>query len=51
MSRNTIKTQAISAYRKLGVSSRSAAIERAAELGLVGVDATLEHPAATVRAR
>ena len=35
VSRNTVKTQAISAYRKLGVSSRSAAIERAAELGLV----------------
>jgi LuxR family transcriptional regulator, maltose regulon positive regulatory protein len=35
VSRNTIKTQAISAYRKLGVSSRSAAIERASELGLV----------------
>jgi LuxR family maltose regulon positive regulatory protein len=35
VSRNTIKTQAISAYRKLGVSSRSAAIERAAELGLI----------------
>ena len=39
VSRNTIKTQAISAYRKLGVSSRSAAIERACELGLVD-DAT-----------
>jgi LuxR family maltose regulon positive regulatory protein len=35
VSRNTIKTQAISAYRKLGVSSRSAAIERAVALGLV----------------
>jgi LuxR family maltose regulon positive regulatory protein len=35
VSRNTIKTQAISAYRKLGVSSRSAAIQRACELGLV----------------
>ncbi|HSC90223.1 MAG TPA: LuxR C-terminal-related transcriptional regulator [Gaiellaceae bacterium] len=35
VSRNTIKTQAISVYRKLGVSSRSAAIARAAELGLV----------------
>ena len=35
VSRNTIKTQAISAYRKLGVSSRSAAIQRASELGLV----------------
>ena len=35
VSRNTIKTQAISVYRKLGVSSRSDAIARAAELGLV----------------
>jgi LuxR family maltose regulon positive regulatory protein len=35
VSRNTIKTQAISVYRKLGVSSRSAAITRAGELGLV----------------
>jgi LuxR family maltose regulon positive regulatory protein len=35
VSRNTIKTQAISVYRKLGVSSRSEAISRAADLGLV----------------
>jgi LuxR family transcriptional regulator, maltose regulon positive regulatory protein len=35
VSRNTVKTQAISVYRKLGVSSRSEAIERAGELGLV----------------
>jgi LuxR family maltose regulon positive regulatory protein len=35
VSRNTIKTQAISVYRKLGVSSRSDAIARASELGLV----------------
>ena len=35
VSRNTIKTQAISVYRKLGVSSRSDAISRAGELGLV----------------
>jgi LuxR family transcriptional regulator, maltose regulon positive regulatory protein len=35
VSRNTIKTQAISVYRKLGVSSRSQAIVRAEELGLV----------------
>jgi LuxR family transcriptional regulator, maltose regulon positive regulatory protein len=35
VSRNTVKTQAISIYRKLGASSRSAAIERAAELGLL----------------
>jgi LuxR family maltose regulon positive regulatory protein len=34
VSRNTVKTQAISIYRKLGVSSRSEAIDRAAELGL-----------------
>jgi DNA-binding NarL/FixJ family response regulator len=35
ISRNTVKTQAISIYRKLGVSGRSAAIVRATELGLV----------------
>jgi len=35
VSRNTVKTQAISVYRKFGVSSRSDAIARAAELGLV----------------
>ena len=35
VSRNTIKTQAISVYRKLGVSSRSDAIQRAGQLGLV----------------
>jgi LuxR family maltose regulon positive regulatory protein len=35
VSRNTVKTQAIAVYRKLGVSSRSDAIERAATLGLV----------------
>jgi LuxR family transcriptional regulator, maltose regulon positive regulatory protein len=39
VSRNTIKTQAISVYRKLGVSNRSAAIERAAEVGLVDLAA------------
>jgi len=35
VSRNTVKTQAISVYRKLGVSSRSEAIGRAVQLGLV----------------
>jgi LuxR family maltose regulon positive regulatory protein len=35
VSRNTIKTQAISVYRKLGVSSRTEAIERAVQLGLL----------------
>jgi LuxR family transcriptional regulator, maltose regulon positive regulatory protein len=35
VSRNTVKTQAISVYRKLDASSRSEAIERAVHLGLV----------------
>ncbi len=35
LSRNTIKTHAISIYRKFGVSSRAEAIERAVELGLL----------------
>ena len=35
VSRNTVKTQAISVYRKLDSSRRSEAIERAIELGLV----------------
>jgi LuxR family transcriptional regulator, maltose regulon positive regulatory protein len=35
VSRNTIKTQAVSVYRKLGVSSRSEAIREAARLGLL----------------
>ena len=34
VSKNTVKTQAYSAYRKLGVSSRSEAVMRARELGL-----------------
>jgi LuxR family maltose regulon positive regulatory protein len=41
ISRNTVKTQAISVYRKLGVSSRSGAIERAAQLGLLDDGAAL----------
>jgi LuxR family maltose regulon positive regulatory protein len=41
LSRNTVKTQAISVYRKLGASSRSEAVARAHELGLIegGVEA------------
>jgi DNA-binding CsgD family transcriptional regulator len=35
VSPNTVKTQTTSIYRKLDVSSRSAAVERAAELGLL----------------
>jgi LuxR family maltose regulon positive regulatory protein len=42
VSRNTIKTQAISIYRKLGVTSRSEAIKCAMQLGLIDVAA---HPA------
>jgi len=38
VSRNTVKTQAISVYRKLGVSSRGEAIDRASGLGLVPGD-------------
>jgi LuxR family maltose regulon positive regulatory protein len=34
VSRHTVKTQAISVYRKLGVSSRSQAVQRLQELGL-----------------
>ena len=36
VSRHTVKTQAMSVYRKLGVSSRSEAIERVHEVGLLG---------------
>jgi LuxR family maltose regulon positive regulatory protein len=35
IARNTVKTHAISVYRKLGVSSRSEAIEKLHELGLL----------------
>jgi len=47
VSRNTIKTQAISVYRKLGVSSRSDAIRRADDLGIIDAaePAAVETPA------
>jgi LuxR family maltose regulon positive regulatory protein len=35
VSRHTVKTQAISTYRKLGVSARSEAIHRAEDIGLL----------------
>ena len=35
ISRNTVKSEAVSIYRKLGVSSRNDAIERAVEIGLL----------------
>ena len=36
LSRHTVKTQAVSIYRKLGVSSRSQAVQHAQQLGLGG---------------
>ena len=35
LSRHTVKSQAMSAYRKLGVTSRGEAVARARELGLL----------------
>jgi LuxR family transcriptional regulator, maltose regulon positive regulatory protein len=35
VSRNTVKTQAIAVYRKLGVTSRARAVEEARGLGLI----------------
>ena len=46
VSRNTVKTQAISVYRKLDASSRSEAIEPAIALGLV--DAPLTAPSVDI---
>jgi hypothetical protein len=36
ISQHTVKSQALSVYRKLGVSSRSQAIQRARTIGLLG---------------
>ena len=44
ISRNTVKSEAVSIYRKLGVSSRSDAIERAVEVGLLD-DSIYPRPA------
>ena len=43
VSRNTVKTQAIAVYRKFGVTSRSAAIERAVDLGLIDEGAAVPN--------
>jgi LuxR family maltose regulon positive regulatory protein len=43
LSRHTVKTQAISAYRKLGASSRSEAVECAERLGLIDAAADGGH--------
>jgi LuxR family maltose regulon positive regulatory protein len=42
VSRNTVKTQAICTYRKLGASSRSEAIQRAIDLGMMEPSDVLE---------
>ena len=44
ISRNTVKTEAVSIYRKLSASSRSEAIERAVEVGLL--DSSIYPPRA-----
>jgi LuxR family transcriptional regulator, maltose regulon positive regulatory protein len=36
ISQNTVKTQAISVYRKVGASSHSQAVQRLREIGLLG---------------
>jgi LuxR family maltose regulon positive regulatory protein len=46
ISRNTVKSEAVSIYRKLGVSSRSGAIERAVEVGLL--DSSVYPPTANL---
>ena len=51
VSRNTVKTQAISIYRKLDANSRAEAVARAAELGLVDPEpgaAPRHHPDRTM---
>jgi LuxR family maltose regulon positive regulatory protein len=46
ISRNTVKSEAVSIYRKLGVSSRSEAIARAVEVGLL--ESSVYPPAANL---
>ena len=46
ISRNTVKSEAVSIYRKLGVSSRSEAIERSVEVGLL--ESSVYPPAANL---
>jgi LuxR family maltose regulon positive regulatory protein len=46
ISRNTVKTEAVAIYRKLGSSSRSQAIERAVEVGLL--DSSVYPPPANL---
>ncbi len=46
ITRNTVKTESVSLYRKLGASSRSEAITRAIEVGLL--ESTIMPPAANL---
>jgi len=46
LSRHTVKTQAISAYRKLGATSRKEAVVRASQLGLIEPVSDLQSLAA-----
>jgi DNA-binding CsgD family transcriptional regulator len=45
---STAKTHSLSIYRKLGVNSRAAAIERAIELGLLAPEAETSSTRATI---
>ena len=44
LSRNTIKSQAISIYQKLRASSRSQAVALSRQLGLLEADHPVVHP-------
>jgi DNA-binding CsgD family transcriptional regulator len=44
LSQHTVKSQAISVYRKLSVSSRSQAVQRLQEIGLIGYRARDPRP-------
>jgi LuxR family transcriptional regulator, maltose regulon positive regulatory protein len=48
VSRNTVKTQAISVYRKLDASSRSEAVARAIQLGLVDAPVAAQRSPAEI---
>ena len=51
LSPSTVKTQALSVYRKFGVSSRSAAIERAHQVGVLGHGSSSVAPRTRGRGR
>jgi LuxR family maltose regulon positive regulatory protein len=51
LSPSTVKSQALSVYRKFGVSSRSAAIERAHQVGVLGHGSSSVAPRTRGRGR